>query len=362
MSTTRLPVLFLTDLVVLPGMVVPIELDDAARAAVDAARSHSDGNLLVAPRLEDRYASYGVEASIVQMGRLQSGEPAAVIRAERRVRIGSGVSGPGTALWVEAEELSESPHDSDEVRRLAGEYKALVIATLQRRDAWQVIDTVNKVTDPSALADLAGYASWLTDEQKRELLETPYVVDRLRVLVEWAKTHIAETEVNDKIADDVREGMEKSQREFLLRQQLSAIRKELGEDEPEGADDYRGRVEAADLPDDVRKAALREVGKLERASDQSPESGWIRTWLDTVLDLPLSVKTTDSTDIGAAREVLDADHHGLDDVKDRIVEYLAIRSRRAQRGMELVGGRGSGAVMVLVGPPGVGKTSLGEAV
>ncbi|HZA31698.1 MAG TPA: endopeptidase La [Propionibacteriaceae bacterium] len=362
MSITKLPVLFLTDLVVLPGMVVPIELDDAARAAVDAARSHSDGNLLVAPRLEDRYASYGVEASIVQMGRLASGEPAAVIRAERRVRIGSGVSGPGTALWVEAEEIRSPGGDTDEVRKLASDYKALVIATLQRRDAWQVIDTVNKVTDPSTLADLAGYAPYLSDSQKRELLETPDVATRLRSLIEWTRDHIAETEVNDKIADDVREGMEKSQREFLLRQQLNAIRKELGEDEPDGAQDYRTRVAEAQLPDDVSKAALREVGKLERASDQSPESGYIRTWLDTILDLPWSTKTTDSIDIQAAREVLDADHHGLDDVKDRIVEYLAIRARRASRGLEVIGGRGSGAVMALVGPPGVGKTSLGESV
>ena len=362
MSITKLPVLFLTDLVVLPGMVVPIELDDAARAAVDAARSHSDGNLLVAPRLEDRYASYGVEASIVQMGRLASGEPAAVIRAERRVRIGSGVSGPGTALWVEAEEIGSPAGDTDEVRKLASDYKALVIATLQRRDAWQVIDTVNKVTDPSTLADLAGYAPYLTDGQKRELLETPDVATRLRSLIEWTRDHIAETEVNDKIADDVREGMEKSQREFLLRQQLNAIRKELGEDEPDGAQDYRTRVEEAQLPDDVRKAAMREVGKLERASDQNPESGYIRTWLDTILDLPWGTKTTDSIDIEAARKVLDADHHGLEDVKDRIVEYLAIRARRASRGLEMIGGRGSGAVMALVGPPGVGKTSLGESV
>src|SRR3954454_10841314 len=361
MSTTRLPILFLNDLVVLPGMVVPVELDDAAKAAIDAARAHSDDNLLVAPRLDDRYASYGVVASIVQLGRLQNGDPAAVLKADRRVKIGSGVSGPGNALWIEAEELDPT-FETDEIRELAAEYKRLLIATLQRRDAWQVIDTVNKVSDASALADLAGYASWLSDEQKRELLETPYVADRLRVLVEWVTNHIAETEVNDKIADDVREGMEKSQREFLLRQQLNAIRKELGEDDPEGAEDYRGRVEAADLPDDVRKAALREVGKLERASDQSPESGWIRTWLDTVLDLPWSTKTEDSTDIGAAREALDADHPGLDGPKDRIVEYLAVRARRASRGLELVGGRGSGAVMVLAGPPGVGKTSLGESV
>ncbi len=156
--------------------------------------------------------------------------------------------------------------------------------------------------------------------------------------------------------------MEKSQREFLLRQQLNAIRKELGEDEPDGAQDYRTRVEEADLPEDIRKAALREVGKLERGSDQSPEAGYLRTWLDTILDLPWNTKTTDSTDIDAAREILDADHHGLDDVKDRIVEYLAIRARRASRGLEVVGGRGSGAVMALVGPPGVGKTSLGESV
>ncbi len=198
--------------------------------------------------------------------------------------------------------------------------------------------------------------------QKRQLLETADVGERLRVLIDWTSEHLAEVEVNDKIADDVREGMEKTQKEFLLRQQLAAIRKELGEGEPDGSDDYRARVEAADLPDKAREAALREVGKLERASDQSPESGWIRTWLDTVLDLPWNVRSEDSTDLGAAREILDADHHGLDDVKDRIVEYLAVRTRRAQRGLQVVGGRGSGAVMVLAGPPGVGKTSLGESV
>ena len=170
-----------------------------------------------------------------------------MIKAERRVKIGSGVSGPGTALWVEAEDLPETAHDTEEVRKLATEYKGLVIATLQRRDAWQVIDTVNRVTDPSTLADLAGYAPWLSDERKRELLETP-MSSNGGALIEWTKAYIAETEVNEKIADDVREGMEKSQREFLLRQQLNAIRKELGEDEPDGAEDYRARVEAADLP------------------------------------------------------------------------------------------------------------------
>ena len=355
------PVLFVSDPVVLPGMVVPIALDDAARAAVDAARATESGTLLIAPRLEDRYPSYGVLATIVQVGRIPGGGTAAVVRGERRAHIGAGASGPGAALWVEVTEVADA-EPGDETRKLAGEYKKLLLAMLQRREAWELVDVVNKLTDPSALADMAGYASYLTDVQKRQLLETEDVAERLTALIDWTGDHLAEVEVNDKIAEDVREGMEKQQKEFLLRQQLNAIRKELGEGEPEGSDDYRARVEAADLPDKVREAALREVGKLERSSDQSPEGGWIRTWLDTVLDLPWNTRTEDSTDLKAAREILDADHHGLDDVKDRIVEYLAVRARRAQRGLQVVGGRGSGAVMVLAGPPGVGKTSLGESV
>ncbi|KUI26645.1 Lon protease [Mycobacterium sp. IS-1742] len=361
-QATSVPVLFTSETIVLPGMVVPIELDDAARAAVDAARATESGELLIAPRLGDRYPTYGVLATIVQVGRIPGGVgTAAVVRGKSRAHIGAGASGPGTALWVSVEEVPE-PETTDDTRALAAEYKKLLLAMLQRREAWQIIDFVNQLTDPSALADTAGYASYLTPEQKRQLLETPDIAERLRVLIDWTGDHLAEVEVTDKIAEDVRSGMEKQQKEFLLRQQLAAIRKELGEGEPEGSDDYRSRVEAADLPDKVREAALREVGKLERASDQSPEGGWIRTWLDTVLDLPWNVRTEDSTDLTAAREILDADHHGLEDVKDRIVEYLAVRARRAQRGLQVVGGRGSGAVMVLAGPPGVGKTSLGESV
>ena len=356
-----LPLLSVPDLVVLPGMVVPVELDGDARPVIEAAQAGSDERLLLAPRLSDRYPTHGVIATVEQVGRLPGGARAAVLRAGERVRIGSGVPGTGAALWVEAETVDEGPV-TDHVRELAEEYKRVVVAILQRRNAWQVIDSVQRVSDPSQLADMAGYAPYLTDEQKRELLETPDIDARLTRVLEWAREHFAELDVTEKIQNDVREGMDKRQREFLLREQLAAIRKELGEDEPEGADDYRTRVESADLPDKVREAALREVGKLERASDQSPESGWIRTWLDTVLELPWNVRTEDSTDIAGAREILDADHHGLDDVKDRIVEYLAVRSRRAERGMEVVGGRGSGAVLALVGPPGVGKTSLGESV
>ncbi|MGO3327525.1 endopeptidase La [Gordonia sp. (in: high G+C Gram-positive bacteria)] len=356
------PVLFVPDLIVLPGMVVPVPLDDAAQAAVDAARASDAGKILIAPRLDDRYPTHGVLATIVQVGRVAGQEQyVAVVRGEQRAHIGTGTTGPGAALWVGVDPIDDVTV-TEQTKELADDYRKVVLAMLQRREAWQVIDAVNKLTEPSALADTAGYSSWLSNERKRELLETADVDERLRLLIGWTNEHLAETEVSDKIASEVRDGMEKAQKEFLLRQQLNAIRKELGEDEPDGADDYRGRVEAADLPENVREAAIREVGKLESSTDQSPEAGWIRTWLDTVLDLPWNTTTVDSTDLAGAREILDADHHGLDDVKDRIVEYLAVRSRRAQRGLSVVGGRGSGAVMVLAGPPGVGKTSLGESV
>ncbi|MCL7457511.1 endopeptidase La [Micromonospora sp. MSM11] len=356
-----LPVLPLTDAVLLPGMVIPVTLDPTTQAAVDAARATGEGTLLAVPRLDGEYGPVGAVATIEKVGRLPSGEPAAVVRGLSRARIGSGVPGPGAALWVEATEHDE-PAPAGRARELAREYRALMTSVLQQRGAWQVIDAIERMTDLSELADSAGYVSWLSLAQKTELLAAPDVTARLELLVGWVKDHLAEQEIAEQISTDVREGLEKSQREFLLRQQLSAIRKELGEDEPDGSADYRARVAAADLPDKVREAALREVGKLERASDASPEAGWIRTWLDTVLEMPWGTRTEDHTDLAAARAVLDADHAGLADVKDRILEYLAVRNRRAERNLGVVGGRGSGAVLALAGPPGVGKTSLGESV
>jgi ATP-dependent Lon protease len=365
-ETLKLPVLPLTDSVLLPGMVIPVRLDEPEiSAAVDAAQHQSDSGVdrkvLVVPRLDGRYAAVGTVAVLEQVGRLPSGEKAAVVRGDVRARIGSGVTGPGAALWVEVEPITD-PEPTGRVLELAKEYKALVVSILQQRGAWQVIDNVERTTDPGALADLAGWAPYFDDAQKAQLLAETDVAKRLETLIGWTKEHVAEQEISEKIGKDVREGVEKQQREFLLRQQLAAIRKELGEGEPEGSDDYRARVEAANLPEHVLKAALKEVDKLERSSEQNPEAGWIRTWLDTVLDIPWNDRTDDSDDLVAARAVLDADHAGLDDVKERLIEFLAVRARRNRRGMEKVGGRGSGAVMALVGPPGVGKTSLGESV
>lgn len=363
-----LPVLPLDDEVVLPGMVVPLDLsENEIRAAIDAAQALADNKpeVLLVPRIDGRYGSVGVRAVVEQVGRLPGGEPAAVVRGVDRVRVGSGTTGPGAALWVQAT-LMEAVQAGERAEELGKQYKALSTTILQKRGAWQVVDAVNQMDDPSVLADSSGYAPWLSTQRKAEILETADPADRLSMLVEWAREHLAELDVAETIRKDVQEGMEKQQREFLLRQQLAAVRKELSElngTSPETEEeDYRARVEAADLPAKVREAALKEVDKLERTSDQSPETGWIRTWLDTVLDIPWNERTEDSYDIAAARAVLDADHTGLDDVKDRIIEYLAVRGRRAEKGLGVVGGRRSGAVLALAGPPGVGKTSLGESV
>jgi ATP-dependent Lon protease len=320
--------------------------------------------VLLVPRLDGKYSAVGTLGIVEQVGRLPSGEPAAVIRGMSRVRIGTGTVGPGAALWVGGT-VEQEPPASPRAAELAREYRGIAGAILQKRGAWQVVDALSRITDPSALADSAGYASYLSLQQRKELLETIDPEQRLERLTGWARDQLAELDVAETIHNDVREGMERQQREFLLRQQLAAIRKELAELDGKPAseeEDYRSRIEAADLPEKVAEAALKEAAKLERGSDASPEAGWIRTWLDTVLEVPWNTRTDDAYDIGGSRAILDADHAGLDDVKDRIIEYLAVRKRRADKGLTLVGGRRSGAVLALTGPPGVGKTSLGESV
>ncbi|GAB3968019.1 endopeptidase La [Actinoallomurus acanthiterrae] len=371
-----LPVLPLDDEVVLPAMVVPLDLSESdVRAAIDAARatavsrgpgirSEEKPRVLLVPRLNGKYAAVGTLGVVEQIGTLPGGGPGAVVRGVARVRIGSGTTGPGAALWVEGTEVEDTGLGT-RAEELAKEYKALVVGVLEKRGAWQVVDMIQQIEDPSVMADRAGYASYLSAEQKVRILETADVTERLELTIGWTREHLAELDVAETIRKDVEEGVEKQQKEFLLRQQLAAIRKELNElngDPSSEEEDYRARVEAADLPEKVREAALKEVDKLERTSDQSPEGGWIRTWLDTVLDIPWNERTEDAYDIAGARQILDEDHTGLDDVKERIVEYLAVRKRREDRGLGVIGGRRSGAVLALVGPPGVGKTSLGESV
>ena len=373
-QTLTLPVLPLDDDVVLPTMVVPLDTSDPeVRSSIAAASAAAEGEeqprLLLVPRIAGKYAPYGALGVVEQEGRLPSGKPGAVIRAMARVKIGAGTVGPGAALWVHGTVTTE-PAGGPRAAELAREYRGLAAAILSKRGAWQVVDALSRITDPSALADSAGYASYLSVQQRSQLLETADPAQRLELLAGWAREHLAELDVAETIGNDVREGMEKQQREFLLRQQLAAIRKELAALDGSPAseeEDYRASIEQADLPEKVREAALREAAKLERGADNSPEAGWIRTWLDTILDVPWNTRTGDAYDIPGARAVLDADHAGLDEVKDRIIEYLAVRKRLDGRGLTVAGGRHGtgrhgGAVLALAGPPGVGKTSLGESV
>ncbi|MCB1015197.1 MAG: AAA family ATPase, partial [Acidimicrobiales bacterium] len=295
---------------------------------------------------------------------LPNGQAALVVRGESRAHVGGGAVGTGEALWVEAEVVT-AEDATDRAVELAREYRAAARALLEQLGGGRRIGSVlGDVEDPGALADTAGWIPDLALERKVELLETVDPEARIALALGWAKEALAEVELAERIRTDVTEGMEKSQREFLLRQQLAAIRKELGED---GDDDpvagYRERFDGRDLPADVAAAVDRELAKLERTSTQSAEYGWIRAWLDTLAELPWGERSDDHLDLAEARAVLDADHTGLDDVKQRIVEFLAVRKLRAERGTaEAEGGRRAGAIIALVGPPGVGKTSLGESI
>jgi ATP-dependent Lon protease len=360
LQSPTLPVLPLSSGVVLPGMVVTLALEtDEARDAVDAA---VDGQVLLVPRIDGLYTQVGTVAAVEDTGEVRRGVRAAVVRGLHRARIGAGVPGLGRALLVEADavddvEPSERAHD------LAREYVAVIESVLDHRGARGIAAALRELDDPGQIADTAGYSPDLSTDQKLQVLETVDVEARLEKVLGWAKDTLAELTLKERIRTEVSDGMEKQQREFLLRQQLSAIRKELGEsDDEELTDRYRARAQEPGVPDAVREAVLREVDKLERTPEQSMEHGWIRTWLDTVTELPWGVTSDDAIDLAAARAVLDADHEGLSDVKERIVEFLAVRKRRADAGVEAPSGRGSGAIITLVGPPGVGKTSLGESV
>ncbi len=363
--TRTLPLLPLTSGVVLPGMVFTLALEtDEAKAAADAAGSVG-GEMVLVPHIDGRYASVGVVSKILEEGDLPGGPRAMVVSGTERVAIGTAVPGTGRALWVQVDPVADTP-ETPAVVELAREYRAVLENILLTRGARRMAERLREVTDASQIADLSGYSPDLSLAQKVEVLETTDVEARLRLVLAWARETLADLALREQIKTDVEEGMEKTQREFLLRRQLEAIRKELNEldgDAEEGTvDGYRAQLEGRDLPDAVDSAVRREIDKLERTSEQSPEHGWIRTWLDTVLELPWGVQSDDSLDVTAAAAILDEDHDGLADVKERILEHLAVRKLRAERGLVSVGPRGSGAILALVGPPGVGKTSLGESV
>ena len=361
-GTETLPLLPLTQGVVFPQMVVTIalETDEAKRAG--AAAEQAGRRIVLVPRVDGVYASVGTIAQIENAGELPNGTLAMVIRGVSRARVGSGSVGNEGALHVRVEPVDD-PEPTARARELAQEYRVVVETILEHRGARRIADVLAGVDTPGQLADMAAYAPDLELEQRVELLETIDVEARLELALSWARETLADLELKDKIRSEVTEGIDQQQREMLLRRQMDAIRKELGDGDDDEAGQYRARAAELDLPESVRAAVDKELDRFERMGAQNPEQAWVRNWLDAVLDLPWGTYVTEDADLDAARSVLDTDHDGLDDVKERILEFLAVRVLRRERGLgTAASGRGSGAILGLVGPPGVGKTSLGESV
>src|SRR5213593_136945 len=340
----------LDDTVVFPNMTVTLPLDTG-----------SETQVLLAPRHEGTYAKVGTVADIVESGRLPGGARVVTLTGLHRAQLRAAATGAEGRLYVEVEERPDETPPPVKTRELETEYRAVVEEILELRNAdARIGEFLRSVTGAGALADTCAYAPDLSFAQRVELLETVDVVERLELALRLQRERLAELQVRQRIRDDAESGAQKQQRDYFLRRQLDSIRKELGEDETSVADEYRKKIADAGMPDGVREQAERELGRLERMGESSPESSMIRSYLDWLLAVPWAKRSEERLDPVHAREVLDADHAGLDDVKQRIVEYLAVRKLRAERGVP--DDRRSGAILTLIGPPGTGKTSIGESI
>ncbi len=340
----------LEDLVVFPGMNITLAVDVG-----DAER------VVLVPQHDSDYASVGTVADVAERVRLPGGAQAVALSGLHRGVLGAAEPDIAGRLFVEVEERPDEEPPAAKTRELEVEYRAVVEEILELRGADERVSAfVRAVREPGALADTAGYSPDLAFEEKVQLLELVDVVERLELAVRLQRDRLAELQVRKRIREDVESGAQKQQREYILRKQLDSIRKELGEDEASVVEEYRERIAEAEMPDEVREQAERELGRLERMGDSSGEASMIRTYLDWLLAVPWGKRSEERLDPANAREVLDADHAGLEDVKDRIVEYLAVRKLREERG--IAQDKRSGAILTLIGPPGTGKTSIGESI
>ena len=340
----------LEDSVVFPNMSVTLTVDVG-----------DDERVFLVPVHEGEYASVGTVAQVSGRMRLPGGAPAVTLDGLHRGVAGAAQTGPDGRLRVEVEEHVDEDPPRVQTVELEREYRAVVEEILDLREADpRIREFVRAITNTGALADTSAYAPDISFADKVELLEAVDVVERLKLSLRLQRERLAELQVRRRIREDVESGAQKQQREYILRRQLESIRKELGDDDGSAAEDYRSRIAEAGMPDAVREQAEREAGRLERMGDQSGESQMIRTYLDWLLAVPWAKRSEERLDPAYAREVLDADHAGLEDVKDRIVEYLAVRKLREERGIQE--DKHSGAILTLIGPPGTGKTSVGESI
>jgi ATP-dependent Lon protease len=340
----------LDDTVVFPSMGVTLTVDVG-----------DDEHVVLVPRHDSEFLEVGTIAEVSDRVRLPGGGRAVGLAGEHRALIGAAQTGPDGELRVEVQEHPDEVPVDGQTRKLEREYRAVVEEILELRgDDGRIAAFLRAIVEPGPLADSAGYSPNLSYEQKVELLLTLDVTERLELAVKLQRESLAELQVRKRIREDVQEGAEKQQREYFLRKQMESIRKELGEDEGSIAEEYRDKIEASGMPEAVHEQAVKELGRLERMGEQTGESSMIRTYLDWLIAVPWSKRSEEHLDPVAAREVLDADHAGLEDVKDRVTEYLAVRKLREDRGIEA--DPKSGAILTLIGPPGTGKTSIGESI
>jgi ATP-dependent Lon protease len=340
----------LDDTVVFPSMGITLTIDVG-----------DDERVVLVPRHENEFLEVGTIAEVSEQIRLPGGGRAVAISGEHRALIGAAQTGPAGELRVEVDERPDDTPVDGRTRELEREYRAIVEEILELRgDDGRISAFLRAIVEPGALADSAGYSPNLSYEQKVELLRTLDVTERLELAVKLQRESLAELQVRKRIREDVQEGAEKQQREYFLRKQMESIRKELDEDDASVAEEYRTKIEDAGMPQEVQEQALKELGRLERMGEQTGESSMIRTYLDWLIAVPWSKRSEEHLDPVAARAVLDSDHAGLEDVKDRVTEYLAVRKLRQDRGIEA--DPKSGAILTLIGPPGTGKTSIGESI
>jgi ATP-dependent Lon protease len=377
---TRLLLVPLDDVVVFPGMSVTL--------AVDAG---DEQRVLLVPRHGQEFANVGTVAEVTDRVRLPGGPRAVALQGLHRGVAGAAHTLPDGRLYVEVEERPDPVPVDGKTRNLEREYRAVVEEILELRgDDGRIQAFVRAITEPGTLADTSGYSPDLSYEQKVKLLQTLDVTERLELALSYQRERLAELQVRKRIREDVESGAEKQQREYFLRKQMESIRKELGEDDASVIEEYRAKIEAAGMPEAVKEQATKELGRLERLGEQTAESSVIRTYLDWLIAVPWSKRSEERLDPQYAREVLDADHAGLEDVKKRIVEYIAVKKLRRDRGMDderpdderrsdvehrhsrqrdatdsgqrRRSRRGEGAILTLIGPPGTGKTSIGESI
>jgi ATP-dependent Lon protease len=355
--TRILPILPLDDAVVLPGMslTLPVTTEEEA-AALDAAEG---GHVVLVPRIEGRFASFGAVASVEGEITLPGGVRGVALQALHRAELGPAAAGAG-ALRVRVRELPDPDDPGPRARELAREYRAIVEEVAEiRGDGGRVATFLRGISHPGRLADTAGYASEIPVARKVELLETVDVVERLQKAIAAQRERLADMSLRRRVREEVTEGLERAQREHILRRQLEAIRKELGEDpERDSVEEWRRRIDESGMPEAARAECERELARLERQGE-GPEAGIIRTYLEWMVSIPWQARSDERLDVAEARRILDEDHAGLEKVKERILEYLAVRKLRVEREL---GDESAGVILALVGPPGTGKTSLGASV